>query len=132
MTLPTDYAARKALPLWDFMFGYFVKAWLAVVDVAVQGNKQHGNTGDKIHWAREKSSDQMNTAFRHLFDYGMGVKKDTDGCYHLAKAIWRISAQLQLDIEADEQPNKQTAQDKLYPRYDYSADVGKQNRGDSA
>lgn len=101
MTLPTDYSERKALPLWDFMFGYFVDAWLAVVSVAVAGDKQHKNEGKTIHWAREKSTDQLNTAFRHQFDYGMGVKKDTDGEWHLAKAIWRLSAQLQLDIEAE-------------------------------
>jgi hypothetical protein len=100
MTLPIDNEKRKALPLWDFMFKYFPDAWLAVVDVAVQGNNQH-NPGEPLHWAREKSTDQLNTAFRHQFDYGLGVKRDTDGVYHLAKAIWRLSAQLQLDIEAE-------------------------------
>lgn len=82
------------------MFEYFPDAWLAVVEVAVAGNEQH-NKGQPLHWAREKSTDQMNTAFRHQWDYGRGVRKDTDGQYHLAKAIWRLSAQLQLDIEAD-------------------------------
>jgi hypothetical protein len=97
--LPTDDKARKDLPLYSFMFGYFPDAWLEVVKVAVAGNKQH-NPGEPLHWARGKSTDQMNTAFRHLFDYGRGVKVDTDGVYHLAKAIWRLSAQLQLDVEA--------------------------------
>lgn len=99
MSLPTTDAARKALPLYTFMFEYFPQAWLAVVNVAVQGNNQH-NSGQPLHWARGKSTDQMNTAFRHVFDYGLGVKVDTDGQYHLAKAIWRLMAQLQLDIEA--------------------------------
>lgn len=98
--LPTGYDARKALPLWDFMFGYFPLAWLAVADVAVQGNKQH-NPGEPLHWARHKSTDQLNTAFRHQFDHGMGEVRDTDGCYHLAKAIWRLSAELQLLIEKE-------------------------------
>jgi len=102
MALPTEDKDRKGeWPLWTFLFEYFPKAWLEVVRVAVVGNKQH-NPGEKLRWAREKSTDQLNTAFRHLFDYGMGVKKDTDGVYHLAKAIWRLSAQLQLDIEAEE------------------------------
>jgi hypothetical protein len=102
MTLPTQDKDRKGnWPLWTFMFGYFPKAWLEVVRVAVEGNKQH-NPGQPLRWAREKSTDQLNTAFRHLFDYGAGVKKDTDGVYHLAKAIWRLSAQLQLDVEEDE------------------------------
>ncbi len=79
---------------------YFPDAYLAVVGVAVAGNAQH-NAGQPLHWAREKSTDQLNTAFRHLWDYGRGTTKDTDGQYHLAKAIWRLSAELQLLIEAD-------------------------------
>ena len=98
--LPTEDKERKELELFTFMFEYFPDAWLAVVNVAVQGNKQH-NPGQKLHWAREKSKDQMNTSWRHQFDYGKGVKMDTDGQYHLAKSIWRQMAQLQLDIEAD-------------------------------
>jgi hypothetical protein len=81
---------------------------LEVVRVAVAGNTQHQNVGKTIIWAREKSTDQLNTAFRHQFDYGMGIKKDTDGQWHLAKAIWRLSAQLQLDIEAEERDSEQT------------------------
>ena len=96
--LPTDDKARKALPYWTFLTEYFLDAWMAVANVAIAGNLQH-NPGEKLHWAREKSTDQMNTAFRHMLDYAQGVKKDTDGQYHLAKAIWRLSAQLQLDIE---------------------------------
>src|SRR5271155_1076193 len=101
MSLPTEDKARKALPLWTFLTEYFLKAWIAVANVAIKGNEQH-NPGEPLHWAREKSTDQMNTAFRHQLDYAMGVKKDTDGQWHLAKAIWRLSAQLQLDIEAEE------------------------------
>jgi hypothetical protein len=100
MSLPADAKLRKRLQLYTFMFGYFPDAWLAVADVARAGNEQH-NPGEPLHWAREKSTDQMNAAFNHVFDYGLGDKVDTDGCYHLAKAIWRLSAQLQLDIEAD-------------------------------
>jgi hypothetical protein len=43
----------------------------------------------------------MNTAFRHQWEHAMGNAKDTDTCYHLAKAIWRLSAELQLYIEAE-------------------------------
>lgn len=100
MSLPTDNAARKALPLWDYMFGYFPDAFLAEVEVAVAGNDQH-NKGEPLHWAREKSTDQLNTALRHQMDYAKGVKKDIDGTWHLAKAIWRLKARLQLDIEED-------------------------------
>ena len=97
-TLPTDAAERKALPLYSFMFKYFPLAWLEVVKVAVVGNEQH-NPGEPLHWAREKSTDQLDCAFRHIFDHGMGQPLDTDGCYHLAKAIWRHMAELQLICE---------------------------------
>lgn len=98
--LPTDDKARKALPLWTFLMEYFPDAFLAVANVAIAGNEQH-NPGQPLHWAREKSTDQMNTAFRHMWDHGRGVQKDTDGQYHLAKAIWRLSAELQLMIEKE-------------------------------
>lgn len=102
--LPTDDKARKRLQLWTFLMEYFPDSFLAVANVAIAGNEQH-NPGEPLHWARGKSMDQMNTAFRHQWDYGRGVKKDTDGQYHLAKAIWRLSAQLQLDIEAERRQN---------------------------
>ena len=98
--LPTDDKERKAMELWTFLMEYFPDTFLAVFGVARAGNAQH-NPGEPLRWAREKSTDQLNTAFRHLWDYGRGVRRDTDGQYHLAKAIWRLSAQLQLDIEAD-------------------------------
>jgi hypothetical protein len=101
MSLPTDDKARKEIPIWSFLMRYFPDALLAVVGVCVAGNKQHNPelASSDIQWSRDKSIDQMNTAMRHMWDYGTGVKKDADGQWHLAKAIWRLSAQLQLDIE---------------------------------
>lgn len=108
MSLPTGYAERKNdYPLYDFMFGYFPDAWLEVVKVAVEGNKQH-NPGTPVHWERGKSMDQMNTAFRHLFDHGTGQKMDTDGCRHLAKTVWRLMAQIQLEVEAERKALEET------------------------
>jgi hypothetical protein len=86
--LPTEDKARKRLKLFTYLMEYFPDSFIAEAEVAIQGNEQH-NPGEPLHWARDKSTDQLNTAFRHLFDYGRGVKKDTDGQYHLAKAIWR-------------------------------------------
>jgi hypothetical protein len=100
MSLPTDDAARKALPILTYLTEYFPDATLAEVAVAVAGNNQH-NPGEPLHWARGKSADQLNTAMRHIWDHKTGAKKDTDGQYHLAKAIWRLKAELQLLIESD-------------------------------
>lgn len=104
--LPQGYVERKKLRLWEFFFNYFPLAWLEVYKVAELGNKQH-DIGENLSWDRSKSVDQRNTAFRHLFDYGTGTTMDTDGAYHLAKAIWRLMAQLQLDVEQDK--NKKNA-----------------------
>ena len=101
MKLPTDPKERKQLQLYTFMFNYFPDAWLEVVRIARLGNEQH-NPGEPLHWARGKSTDQMNAAFNHVFDYGTGQRVDSDGGYHLAKAVWRLMAQLQLDVEQDQ------------------------------
>lgn len=101
MTLPTDNAARKALPLFTFLTEYFPDAILALVEVSVAGNIQHNPelAPVDIQWAREKSTDHLNTAQRHLWDHATSGPLDTDGQRHLAKAAWRALAQLQLDIE---------------------------------
>lgn len=104
MPLPTDYNARKALPIFDGVLMYFPDAIAAVAAVSVAGNAQH-NPGERLHWSRGKSTDQMNTAVRHMMDHGGGNLRDTDGTYHLAKSAWRILAQLQLTIEAEQAQN---------------------------
>jgi hypothetical protein len=96
--LPTDHDARKALPVYSFLTGYFPDAIMELVKVSVEGNKQH-NPGEPLHWARGKSMDQLNTAVRHIFDHGMGNTHDSDGTLHLAKAAWRLLAEIQLICE---------------------------------
>lgn len=102
MGLPTNDKERKALPIWDGVVMYFPNALVAVAAVSKAGNDQH-NPGEKLHWAKEKSTDQMNTALRHMMDHGMGNKIDSDGTRHLAKAVWRLLAHLELDIEAEQE-----------------------------
>ena len=99
---PTDDKARKRAQAWTYLTEYFPDSFLAELEVAIAGNEQH-NPGEPLHWAREKSTDQMNTAFRHMWDHEMGTTRDVDGKYHLAKAIWRLKAELQLTIEAERQ-----------------------------
>lgn len=99
MSLPTENDARKALPVFTGNLMYFPLAALAVAEVSRVGNDQH-NPGEPLHWAREKSTNQMDTAMRHQIDHGTGNQKDVDGTWHLAKAIWRLSAELQLSMEA--------------------------------
>lgn len=101
MGLPTDDKVRKQLPIWSGFICYFPDVFAAVAEVSRIGNEQH-NPGEPMHWAREKSTDQMNTAFRHMLDHAQGNRYDTDGSRHLAKAIWRLCAELQLDIESEQ------------------------------
>jgi hypothetical protein len=108
MPLPTDYKARKGLPIFDGVLMYFPDAIAAVAAVSVAGNSQH-NPGEKLHWARDKSTDQLNTAVRHMMDHGAGNMKDTDGTYHMAKAAWRCLAELQVTLE------KAAAETELVP-----------------
>jgi len=101
MTLPTERDARNALPIWDGFIQYFPDVPAAVAAVSVQGNKQHA-LGDKLYWNRNVSTDHLNKVFRHMLDHGAGLIKDDDGTYHLAKAVWRLCAELQLTIEREE------------------------------
>lgn len=98
MSLPTDDKARKALPIFTGPLMYFPDALLALAAVCKIGNDQH-NPGEPLHWARHKSTDQLNTALRHMMDHGTGTRQDIDGTWHLAKAAWRVLAELQLSIE---------------------------------
>lgn len=118
MALPKDYNARKALPLFTFLTEYFPDAVLELVKVSVAGNVQH-NPGEKMHWARGKSMDQLNTAMRHIFDHGMGNVYDEeppevlaaigdDGTMHLAKAAWRVMAEIQLLCEKRDDARRQS------------------------
>jgi hypothetical protein len=95
--LPTDAKERKKIPIYSGVLKYFPDAIAEIAKVSWAGNEQH-NPGEPLHWAREKSTDQEDTAIRHLMEAG---KFDTDGLRHTAKAAWRILAMLQLEIEAD-------------------------------
>lgn len=105
MALPNDRDARNALPVWDGCLAYFPDAWAAIAQVSAAGNKQH-NLGGKLRWERGVSTDHENKVIRHMLDHQAGLVIDTDGCFHLAKAAWRILAALQLAIESQQQPNK--------------------------
>jgi hypothetical protein len=91
----TDYNERKAQPIVTGVLDYFPLAILAVAEVSADGNAQH-NPGEPLHWAREKSQDEVNTEARHLLERGT---KDGN-VLHSAKKAWRALADLQKEIEA--------------------------------
>ena len=100
MIFPSDDKQRKAIPIFDGCVMYFPNALAAVAEISRQGNEQH-NPGQPLHWSRAKSTDQFNTALRHLIDHKSGSRFGTDGKRHLAQAAWRVLAALQIDIEAE-------------------------------
>lgn len=115
MTLPTDPAARKKMAMFTFLTEYFPDAIEEMVRVSIAGNDQH-NPGQPLHWSREKSTDQLDTAFRHQWDHKTVGPLDVDGRYHLGKAMWRIGAELQLQIEADRKKAAEDATDAILRR----------------
>jgi hypothetical protein len=95
--LPTDAKARKALPLYSGCIRYFPDALLAVAELSLIANNQH-NPGEPLHWAKEKSRDELDALMRHLVDVGT---LDTDTIRHSAKVAWRALANLQREIERE-------------------------------
>jgi Domain of unknown function (DUF5664) len=95
MSLPTDKAARKAVPIHSGVLRYFPDAIAAVAELSRIGNDQH-NPGEPLHWAREKSTDELDALARHLLEAGT---VDTDGVRHSTKVAWRALANLQKELE---------------------------------
>lgn len=96
---------RKDRPVCTGVLAYFPDALMEVARVSKIGNDQH-NPGQPLHWAREKSTDQLDAAVRHITNHVSGEILDTDGTYHLAKSIWRLSAELQLILEKQNEQTK--------------------------
>lgn len=100
MSLPTDRDARNAIPVWDGCIAYFPDVWAEVAKVSVLGNKQHNLGASKLYWNTRVSTDHKNKAMRHMLDDTNGEVMDIDDTFHLAKAVWRLAAALQLRIWA--------------------------------
>lgn len=105
--LPTEAAARKAIPIYSGVLRYFPDALVAIAAVSKAGNDQH-NPGQPLHWSRGKSDDHHDTLTRHLLEAGT---IDIDGHRHSAKAAWRALAILQLEIEAANAETSNTYED---------------------
>lgn len=100
MTLPTDAAERKGIPLATGLLDYFPAALAEVARLSRAGNDRH-NPGEPLHHARGKSTDHADTILRHMLDRGV---MDDDGFYHDVKVAWRALAQLQELLESKGAP----------------------------
>lgn len=97
LTLPTDSAARKNIPLMRGCLDYFPAALAAVAELSRKGNEKH-NPGEEMHHARGKSSDHADCIVRHLMD--RGTVDPEDSIRHSVKVAWRALALLQEELEA--------------------------------
>jgi hypothetical protein len=89
---------RKETPIYAGLLMYFPEACKAVAQCSFIANEQH-NPGTPMHWDRSKSGDELDALARHLIDAGT---VDTDGIRHSTKVAWRALANLQKEIEAEQ------------------------------
>lgn len=90
---------RKEIPIYSGCLMYFPKAIAEVAKLSFIANEQH-NPGTKMHWDRSKSGDELDALTRHLMQAGT---IDTDGMLHSTKVAWRALANLEKELEANEQ-----------------------------
>lgn len=89
-------AERKEMPVQTVMAEYFPDALAAVARHSKKANDKH-NPGEPMHWARDKSTDHLNCAGRHLMTPD-AIDPDTQEI-ELVGATWRCLAALQLREE---------------------------------
>ena len=89
---------RKNTPVYTGFIKYFPRAILAVARLSKVANDQH-NPGEPLHWAKEKSTDELDALMRHMIDDVIGDKTDTDDILHITKVAWRAMANLERELE---------------------------------
>lgn len=95
--LETDSSKRKGYPIYSGVIRYFPDALAAVAMLSKVGNDKH-NPNQPLHWARSKSTDELDCLVRHLAEAGT---KDTDGIFHDVKVAWRALSNLQKLLERE-------------------------------
>jgi len=88
---------RKETPIFTGVLNYFPDAIREVARCSYAGQQQH-NPDKPLAWDRSKSGDELDALSRHLLEVGT---IDTDGIRHSAKVAWRALANLQKEIEND-------------------------------
>ena len=89
--------SRKQTPIFTGVLNYFPDAIREVAKCSYAGQQQH-NPDKPLAWDRSKSGDELDALTRHLLETGT---IDTDGIRHSAKVAWRALANLQKEIEND-------------------------------
>lgn len=96
MALPTDDARRKMVRAFQGCVQYFPDAIAAVAFLSKVANEQH-NPGQPMHWAKEKSTEELDSLMNHLLDIASKgpESRDADGMLDAIKVAWRGLANLQ-------------------------------------
>lgn len=96
MPLPTDNKLRKMIRAFQGFVCYFPDAIAACANLSRIANEQH-NPGERMHWAKEKSTDELDSLMNHLLDIAAKgpESRDADGILDAVKVFWRAGANLQ-------------------------------------
>jgi len=92
---------RKQIPVYSGFIAYFPRAIREIARVSNISNEQH-NAGEPLHWAKEKSPNELDSMMRHLCDKAQGIEHDELGVKHEAKVAWRAMANLERSLECEE------------------------------
>lgn len=96
MALPTQNDARKMIRAFSGFVRYFPDAMALVAVLSKVANEQH-NPGVPMHWAKEKSTEELDSLANHLMDIGSKgeLSMDEDRVLDAIKVAWRGMANLQ-------------------------------------
>ena len=96
MALPSDDRIRKMVRAFQGFVTYFPDAIALVAYLSRVANDQH-NPGERMHWAKEKSQDELDSLMNHVLDIGSKgeLSQDADGVLDAIKVGWRGMANLQ-------------------------------------
>lgn len=91
---------KKSMPLFSGCLTYFPDALLAIAEHSKKGNEKY-NSGERLHWAKDKSKDHADSLARHLVEIGPNWDKlDPElGSLHATALAWRALALLQTVLD---------------------------------
>ena len=89
---------RKDTPVYSGVLKYFPDAIREIARCSLAGQVQH-NPDKPLAWDRSKSGNELDSLTRHLLEAG-GF--DTDGILHSTKIAWRALANLQKELELNQ------------------------------
>lgn len=91
---PTDAQERRGCPVFSGLLNYFPHACVAVAKWSMIANEQH-NTGEEMHWAKEKSVGTGDQLVRHLME---AMQEDTEEAW--CAMAWRALELLERRLES--------------------------------